>query len=62
MAALRDPRPAPAERGRVLVADDQHAVRESLRLLLRSNGYDVEDGRVPAAVLRRSRPSASTCC
>jgi len=52
MTALsQDPRPAPAERGRVLVADDQHAVREALRFLLRSNGYDVEAVASPAAVL-----------
>lgn len=40
-----------AERGRVLVADDQPAIRESLRLLLKSNGYDVATVASPAAVL-----------
>jgi serine phosphatase RsbU (regulator of sigma subunit) len=41
-----------AERGRVLVADDQHAIRESLRLLLKSNGYDVRTVASPSAVLQ----------
>jgi serine phosphatase RsbU (regulator of sigma subunit) len=43
--------PTPQDRGRVLVADDQHAIRESLRLLLKSNGYDVRTVASPAAVL-----------
>jgi phosphoserine phosphatase RsbU/P len=43
--------PAPQDRGRVLVADDQPAIRESLRLLLKNQGYDVHVVASPAAVL-----------
>jgi sigma-B regulation protein RsbU (phosphoserine phosphatase) len=50
MAALETDA-ALAERGRVLVADDQHAIRESLRLLLKSNGYEVHTVASPGAVL-----------
>jgi phosphoserine phosphatase RsbU/P len=45
------PRPASAERGRILVADDQPAVREALRLLLKPHGYHVRAVASPAAVL-----------
>jgi sigma-B regulation protein RsbU (phosphoserine phosphatase) len=44
-------RPAGAERGRILVADDQPAVREALRLLLKPHGYHVCAVASPAAVL-----------
>jgi serine phosphatase RsbU (regulator of sigma subunit) len=43
--------PATQDRGRLLVADDQPAVREALRFLLKSNGYDVRAVASPAAVL-----------
>ncbi len=45
------PRPAAAARGRILVADDQPAVREALRLLLKPHGYQVRTVASPAAVL-----------
>jgi sigma-B regulation protein RsbU (phosphoserine phosphatase) len=45
------PRPALAERGRILVADDQPAVREALWLLLKPHGYQVRAVASPAAVL-----------
>ena len=51
MAAI-DADAALVDRGRVLVADDQLAIRESLRLLLKSNGYDVRTVASPAAVLQ----------
>jgi sigma-B regulation protein RsbU (phosphoserine phosphatase) len=38
-------------RGRILVADDQPAVREALRLLLKPHGYQVRAVASPAAVL-----------
>jgi phosphoserine phosphatase RsbU/P len=41
----------PAERGRVLVADDQPAVLAALRLLLKPHGYRVRGVCSPAAVL-----------
>jgi len=44
-------KPAPAGRGRVLVADDQPAVVDALRLLLKLHGYDVRAVSSPAAVL-----------
>jgi sigma-B regulation protein RsbU (phosphoserine phosphatase) len=44
-------RPSGAERGRILVADDQPAVREALRLLLKPHGYHVCAVASPAAVL-----------
>lgn len=45
------PRPAPAKRCRILVADDQPFILEALALLLRPEGYDVETARSPAIVL-----------
>jgi phosphoserine phosphatase RsbU/P len=52
LAASRTfPPPAPVDRGRVLVADDQPAVREALRLLLKPHGYKVRGVASPAAVL-----------
>lgn len=45
------PRQAQPERGRILVADDQPAVSEALRLLLKPHGYDVRTVASPAAVL-----------
>jgi sigma-B regulation protein RsbU (phosphoserine phosphatase) len=41
----------PADRGRVLVADDQAAVRGALHLLLKMHGYRVHAVSSPAAVL-----------
>ena len=41
--------------GRVLVADDQADVREALRLLLKSQGYEVETAAAPAAVLQATQ-------
>jgi sigma-B regulation protein RsbU (phosphoserine phosphatase) len=43
-------KPAPAL-PRILVADDQSAVLEALRLLLRLEGFDIETAASPAAVL-----------
>lgn len=37
---------------RILIADDQPDVREALRLLLKSQGYQIETASSPAAVLR----------
>jgi DNA-binding NtrC family response regulator len=42
---------AVGERARVLVADDQSAVLEALRLLLKAEGYEVETATSPYAVL-----------
>ena len=58
--AAHRPSPLPAARGRMLVADDQPAVREALRLLLKPHGYEVRTVASPAADWRRSA-SASTC-
>jgi sigma-B regulation protein RsbU (phosphoserine phosphatase) len=53
VAALRDgARPDARERGLILVADDQPAVREALRLLLKPHGYHVRTVASPAAVLQ----------
>lgn len=44
---------------KILVVDDEQAVRESLRRSLRFNGYDVllaEDGEEALAVIRQHRP------
>jgi serine phosphatase RsbU (regulator of sigma subunit) len=51
MAAIDTNAAALVDRGRVLVADDQPAIRESLRLLLKTHGYDVRAVASPAAVL-----------
>jgi serine phosphatase RsbU (regulator of sigma subunit) len=51
MAALETDA-ALVERGRVLVADDQPAIRESLRLLLKGHGYEVRTVASPSAVLQ----------
>jgi phosphoserine phosphatase RsbU/P len=48
---MNAPAPPTAERGRVLIADDQPAVLDALRLLLKINGYEVQTVRSPAAVL-----------
>ncbi len=42
---------APSSRTRILVADDQADVREALRLLLKSEGFETETVASPAAVL-----------
>jgi serine phosphatase RsbU (regulator of sigma subunit) len=56
MAPSRPTEPHPTaafttDRGRVLVADDQPAVVDALRLLLKLHGYDVRAAGSPAAVL-----------
>jgi len=45
-------RSKPAERPRILVADDQPDVVEALRLLLKNEGYEIETASSPAAILR----------
>jgi serine phosphatase RsbU (regulator of sigma subunit) len=45
------PHPPSVPRARVLVADDQPAVREALRLLLKPHGYEVRAVASPRAVL-----------
>ena len=40
-----------ASRGRVLIADDQPAVLEALRLLLKTEGYQLESASSPAGIL-----------
>jgi DNA-binding NtrC family response regulator len=45
------PMTAQANRTRILVADDQADVREALRLLLKSEGFETETVASPAAVL-----------
>ena len=42
----------PAASPRILVADDQPDVLEALRLLLKSEGYQTDTVKSPAAVLR----------
>ncbi len=42
----------PAASARILVADDQPDVLEALRLLLKSEGYQIDTVKSPAAVLR----------
>ncbi len=54
-----DPAAAPADRPRVLVVDDDRAVRDSLRRSLEFNGYDVStatDGAEALAGIARSTP------
>lgn len=41
----------PAERGRILIADDQPDVLEALRLLLKRDGYKIESAESPAQAL-----------
>ena len=43
---------APDSPSRILIADDQPDVLEALRLLLKSEGYQIETVRSPAAVLK----------
>src|ERR1700733_2928700 len=47
----KSPMPSPSNRTRILVADDQADVREALRLLLKSEGFETETVASPAAVL-----------
>ncbi len=42
----------PAESPRLLVADDQPDVLEALRILLKSEGYQIETAKSPAAVVK----------
>ncbi len=42
----------PSETPRILVADDQPDVLEALRLLLKSEGYQIETAKSPAAVIK----------
>ena len=44
-------KPAPPNRHRVLVADDQADIRESLRLLLKNEGFETQMATSPAEVL-----------
>ncbi len=46
MTAMPPPRP------RILIADDQREIREALRLLLKSEGYDTESAASPAEVIQ----------
>jgi DNA-binding NtrC family response regulator len=41
----------PPPRPRILIADDQREIREALRLLLKSEGYDTETAASPAEVI-----------
>lgn len=43
---------APSELPRILVADDQPDVLEALRLLLKSEGYQIETAKSPVAVIK----------
>ena len=48
--------------GRVLVVDDDRAIRESLALALELDGYEVElasDGAVALAAIRERRPDVA---
>jgi len=42
----------PAEAPRILIADDQPDILEALRLLLKSEGYQIETAKSPAAALK----------
>jgi DNA-binding NtrC family response regulator len=42
----------PSPKPRVLIADDQREIREALRLLLKSEGYDTETAASPAEVIQ----------
>jgi len=42
----------PAESPRILIADDQPDILEALRLLLKSEGYQIETAKSPAAALK----------
>jgi DNA-binding NtrC family response regulator len=44
-------KPSPQNRHRVLIADDQQDIRESLRLLLKNEGYETQLAASPAEVL-----------
>jgi sigma-B regulation protein RsbU (phosphoserine phosphatase) len=51
MSGMPSRRPAGADAGRILVADDQAPVRSALQLLLKIRGYEVTAVSSPAAVL-----------
>ncbi len=42
----------PSPKPRILIADDQREIREALRLLLKSEGYDTESAASPAEVIQ----------
>src|SRR5947199_2579658 len=46
------PAPAPSRKPRALIADDQREVRESLRLLLKAEGYETETAASPAEIVQ----------
>jgi FixJ family two-component response regulator len=46
---------------KIFIVDDDNAVRESLRALLESYGFDVEDYRSGPAFLGRYRPDMRGC-
>lgn len=51
----------PARKGKILVIDDEHVVRESVRVALTHAGYEVVTLEAPAAahlVVRQTRPDA----
>src|SRR5271155_6148916 len=48
---MRSPMPVQNAKTRILVADDQADIREALRLLLKSQGFETETVASPAAVL-----------
>ena len=49
-----------SQRARVLIADDQADVLHSLRLLLKSAGYEITAADTPARILECARVSTST--
>ena len=62
-AHLAKPEPSPrsetpARPGRILIADDQLTVLEALRLMLKSEGYEVELAETPQAALDLLRTNA----